>query len=163
DDCGRRAPTGTRYLVEFVSANPTGPITVASGRHAAWGDALCRILEAAGHDVEREFYVNDQGTQVLKFGESIAARARGEEPPVDEHEVALWLRRSELGDDEDRVLRRSDGEWTYFGADIAYHLDTRQPGYARLIDHWGADHHGYVARMHAAWRALGGDPDALEI
>ena len=240
DDCGRRAPTGTRYLVEFVSANPTGPITVASGRHAAWGDALCRILEAAGHDVEREFYVNDQGTQVLKFGESIAARARGEEPPEDgyrgeyvidlaarlpgaadadaselaergvelmvedigttlerfrvrfdrffyehvlpsegeieralellrerghvyEHEGALWLRTSELGDDKDRVLRRSNGEWTYFGADIAYHLDKRQRGYERLIDLWGADHHGYVARMHAAWRALGGDPDALEI
>ena len=70
-------------LVEFVSANPTGPITVASGRHAAYGDSLCRVLELAGHEVEREYYVNDHGTQVRLFGESIRARARGEEPPED--------------------------------------------------------------------------------
>ncbi len=63
-----------------MSANPTGPITVASGRHAAYGDSLCRILEFAGHEVEREYYVNDFGSQVRKFGESIGARARGEEP-----------------------------------------------------------------------------------
>ena len=66
-----------------MSANPTGPITVASARHAAYGDSLCRILEHAGHDVEREYYVNDAGTQVRRFGESIRARARGEEPPED--------------------------------------------------------------------------------
>ena len=69
--------------VEFVSANPTGPITVASGRHAAYGDSLARILERAGHRVEREYYVNDAGGQVQRFGESIRARARGEEPPED--------------------------------------------------------------------------------
>ena len=69
--------------MEFVSANPTGPITVASGRHAAYGDSLCRILEYAGNEVEREYYVNDAGTQVRRFGESIRARARGEEPPED--------------------------------------------------------------------------------
>ena len=72
-----------RILVEFVSANPTGPITVASGRHAAYGDSLCRILSFAGHAVEREYYVNDHGTQVLLFGQSIGARARGEDPPED--------------------------------------------------------------------------------
>ena len=71
---------GKRVQVEFVSANPTGPITVASGRHAAYGDSLARILEFAGNAVEREYYVNDAGTQVRKFGESIRARARGEEP-----------------------------------------------------------------------------------
>ncbi len=240
DGYGQLPPTGARHLVEFVSANPTGPITVASGRHAAWGDALSRILEAAGHDVQREYYVNDAGTQVLRFGESIRARARGEEPPEDgyrgeyvaeladrlggggdaepaelaeagveliveeirttlerfrvrfdrffrehelhregaieralallrehghiyEHEGALWLRTSELGDDKDRVLRRSDGEYTYFAADIAYHLDKRDRGFDRMIDLWGADHHGYVARMHAAWAGLEGDPAALEI
>ena len=74
---------GERVNVEFVSANPTGPITIASARHAAYGDALCRVLERAGYDVDREYYVNDAGTQVRRFGESILARARGEEPPED--------------------------------------------------------------------------------
>ena len=83
EDYGRSPETGQRFLVEFVSANPTGPITVAAGRHAAWGDSLCRILDLAGNAVEREYYVNDQGSQVLRFGESIRARARGEEPPED--------------------------------------------------------------------------------
>ena len=80
---GGVAPAPERVLVEFVSANPTGPMTVASGRHAAYGDALCRILAFAGHEVQREFYVNDHGGQIRRFGESIAARARGEEPPED--------------------------------------------------------------------------------
>src|SRR5919106_6454258 len=74
---------GERINLEFVSANPTGPITIASARHAAYGDSLGRILERAGHDVEREYYVNDAGSQVERFGESIRARARGEEPPDD--------------------------------------------------------------------------------
>ena len=78
-----RPETAERVNVEFVSANPTGPLTVASGRHAAYGDSLCRILAYAGHEVEREYYVNDHGTQVRRFGESIQARARGEEPPED--------------------------------------------------------------------------------
>src|ERR687891_2171617 len=72
---------GRRVQVEFVSANPTGPITVAAGRHAAYGDSLARVLELAGNTVEREYYINDYGTQVRRFGESIRARARGEEPP----------------------------------------------------------------------------------
>ena len=76
-----RPEVAERVNVEFVSANPTGPLHVASGRHAAYGDSLSRILELAGHEVEREYYVNDRGTQALRFGESIGARARGEEPP----------------------------------------------------------------------------------
>ena len=229
-----------RVQVEFVSANPTGPITVASGRHAAWGDSLARILEFAGHDVDREYYVNDHGSQVLRFGESIQARARGEEPPEDgyrghyvrelaeriadaaggdpwevarqgvdlmveqvratlerfrvrfdrffhestlhedgtiertlelleqgnltyEHDGALWLRTTTLGDDKDRVLRRASGDYTYFTADIAYHLNKRERGLERVIDLWGADHHGHVARMQSAWQALGGEPGKLEL
>jgi arginyl-tRNA synthetase len=230
-----------RILVEFVSANPTGPITVASARHAAYGDSLSRILEFAGHAIEREYYVNDAGGQVRRFGESIQARARGEEPPDDgyrgeyvvelasridgaadadpddlarrgvqlmiegvqatldrfrvhmdhfffestlhekkeieralevldehgqlyEHEGALWLRTTRFGDDKDRVLRRSTGEYTYFAADIGYHEDKRErEKYDRLIDVWGADHHGYMSRMQAAWEALGGVPGTLEL
>ena len=231
---------GERVNVEFVSANPTGPITVASGRHAAYGDSLARLLERAGNEVEREYYINDTGTQVELFGESIRARARGEEPPeagylgdyvtelagriegaadadpdeaarrgielmlegvratlerfrvsmdeyfserslhesgaiedalrrleeqghVYEHEGALWLRTTSFGDDKDRVLRRSNGEYTYFGSDIAYHVHKLGREYDRAIDVWGADHHGYIGRLRAAWQALGGDPDKFEI
>ncbi|MBA3510101.1 MAG: arginine--tRNA ligase, partial [Thermoleophilaceae bacterium] len=82
DDYGR-GTGGERVNVEFVSANPTGPVTVASARHAAYGDSLSRVLEMAGHEVEREYYVNDHGTQIERFGASIRARARGEEPPED--------------------------------------------------------------------------------
>jgi arginyl-tRNA synthetase len=222
-----------RILVEFVSANPTGPLTAASGRHAAYGDSLARVLELGGHEVEREFYVNDYGTQIELFGRSIAARMRGEEPPeggyqgayvaelaaelaregVDpddletltkggveamlerlratlqryrvrfdrffserslheedrvgraldalgqehlyESDGATWMRTTTFGDDKDRVLRRSSGELTYFASDIAYHDDKRGRGYDRLINVLGADHHGYVARMKAAFAALG--------
>ncbi|HYP47491.1 MAG TPA: arginine--tRNA ligase, partial [Thermoleophilaceae bacterium] len=228
---------GERVNVEFVRANPTGPITVASARHAAYGDSLCRILELAGHEVEREFYVNDAGSQVLRFGESVRARARGEEPPEDgyrggyvtalarridgaadaepselarrgvelmlesmrgslerfgvqmdrffyesslheqgavdavlerlgdvyEAEGASWLRTTAFGDDKDRVLKRSSGEFTYFAPDIAYHADKLGRGYDRAIDIWGADHHGYIRRLSAAWQAIGGDPERFEI
>jgi arginyl-tRNA synthetase len=237
---GGRAERPERILVEFVSANPTGPITAASGRHAAFGDALARLFEFAGHDVQREYYVNDTGTQVLRFGESIRARARGEEPPEDgyrgeyvaelaqripgaadadpeelarqgvalmlegvretlgrfrvemdnffaerslyeqgaveralerlreaglvfETEGATWLRTTEFGDDKDRVLRRSDGEITYFGADIAYRETWLERGFERAVNPLGADHHGYQARIKAAWKALGGDPERLEV
>jgi arginyl-tRNA synthetase len=231
-----------RVLIEFVSANPTGPLTAAGGRHAAFGDALARLLDLAGHEVEREYYVNDHGSQVRKLGESIRARARGEpvpeggyigdyvaelaaripnaadadsnvlaqrgveemvsairatlerfrvqfdtffserslheaDPsPVERHyaelerrghifrsEGAVWLRTSEFGDDKDRVMRRSDGDHTYFAADVAYHEDKRERGFDRLIDVWGADHHGYVERLQAAWQALDGEPGALEL
>jgi len=237
---GGRADPAERVLVEFVSANPTGPITAASGRHAAFGDALARLLAFAGHEPTREFYVNDSGTQVLRFGESIKARARGEEPPDDGYrgdyvkdlaaqlpgaadadpadlardglalmveqiaatlerfrvrmddffserslhesgavddvlgpledaglvftsEGAVWFRATNFGDDKDRVLRRSGGEVTYFGADIAYHRDKLRRGFDRAISLLGADHHGYVARIKAAWQALGGDPARFEI
>jgi len=232
-----------RILVEFVSANPTGPMHVGHARNAAYGDALGRMLELHGHSVEREFYVNDAGSQVRKFGESIQALARGEqvaedgyrgdyvaelagrlpdaatldaadlgragvavmveeikaslarfrvvgfgrwffesalhegEPSPFAHTLAvleqeghtyrddgaLWLRTTEFGDDKDRVLERSDGEHTYFATDIAYHQDKRERGFERQIDVWGADHHGYVLRMKAAYEALGGDPAELEL
>jgi arginyl-tRNA synthetase len=248
-----------RIVVEFVSANPTGPMHVGHARNAAYGDALARVLSFYGHRVEREFYVNDAGSQVLKLGESIAALARGEQVPEDgyrgdyvpalvaevqdmlgvesaasvdpaelgaaavkamvarmqssladfrvqgfdhwayettlhaprenlrgpsgeavspvDHALALleqsghtyrgdgalWLRTTDFGDDKDRVLVRSSGEHTYFASDIAYHQDKRERGFERQIDVWGADHHGYTARMKAAYEALGGDPGHLEM
>jgi arginyl-tRNA synthetase len=231
-----------RILVEFVSANPTGPMHVGHARNAAYGDALGRLLAFHGHEVEREFYVNDAGSQVSKLGESILALARGEQVPEDGYrgayveqlvhlaktqstapaevghaavammvgamqealaafnvegfdhwayesklhegdpspvahtlailereghtyrsEGALWLRSTDYGDDKDRVLIRSNGEHTYFASDIAYHQDKRERGFDRQIDVWGADHHGYVARMKAAYEALGGDPEHLEL
>jgi arginyl-tRNA synthetase len=260
EDFGRGdAASPERVLVEFVSANPTGPMHVGHARNAAYGDALARVLSFHGHEVEREFYVNDAGSQVLKLGESIAALARGDEVPEDgyrgdyvpalvaevkaalgtpdlasrapaevgaaavkamvarmqsslaafrvrdfdhwayestlhapradlqgpdgaaispvdhalalleqsghtyRHEGALWLRTSDFGDDKDRVLVRSSGEHTYFASDIAYHQDKRERGFERQIDVWGADHHGYMARMKAAYEALDGDPGHLEM
>ncbi|MEK6326608.1 MAG: arginine--tRNA ligase [Actinomycetota bacterium] len=242
DAFGRGAPERPeRILVEFVSANPTGPLTAAQGRHAGYGDSLARLLALAGHRVEREYYLNDAGGQVRLFAESIAARMQGREPPeggyqgeyvaelarelsaagadpgdlddvarrgievmrgrieatldrfgvrfdswfsqrslhgaggversietlrarghVYESEGAIWLRTTAFGDDKDRVLIRSDGEPTYFGADIAYHRDKLERGADRLLDPLGADHHGYVARMRAAIEALGADPDRFE-
>ena len=253
------APSPERIIVEFVSANPTGPMHVGHARNAAYGDALARVLAFHGHLLEREFYVNDAGSQVRKLGESIRAIARGEEVPEDGYrgdyvgllveeveresagdsdaatldpnelgaaavrvmvgrmqsslgafrvqdfdhwayestlhsscedlrdadgqplssvdhalallgerghtyrsEGALWLRTTDYGDDKDRVLVRSSGEHTYFASDIAYHQDKRERGFDRQIDVWGADHHGYVARMKAAYEALGGDPGHLE-
>jgi arginyl-tRNA synthetase len=235
------APEPERVQVEFVSANPTGPLTAAGGRHAAFGDALARLLDFAGHSVEREYLLNDVGGQVEQFARSIAARMRGEEPPDDgysgdyvleladrlqaagvspddldavarlgteamrerisstlerygvrfdtwasqraveeagkvtqtiellrdaghvyESEDATWLRTSDFGDDKDRVLVRADGEPTYFAADIAYHRDKLERGAERLIDVWGADHHGYMTRMRAALAWIGADPDRFE-
>ncbi len=229
-----------RVNVEFVSANPTGPVHVGGARNAAYGDALARVLTLAGHDVHREFYVNDFGSQIGKLGESVQARARGEELPEDgyqgdyvrtlaetipnaaslpleelsqravtlmvesaraslarfrvefdtwysekslhdekkvEHafevlaeqgrtyreEGALWLATTEFGDDKPRVIERATGEHTYFASDIAYHQDKRERGFDLLIDVWGADHHGYTQRMHAAYEALGGAGDELEL
>ena len=238
---GARRPE--RILVEFISANPTGPMHVGHARNAAYGDSLARMLALYGHSVEREFYVNDAGSQVAKFGASIQALARGEPLPEDgyhgdyvaelaaripeaatieadtlgraavalliedfkaplaafrvedfdrwyvesalyaghpsavertlellersghtyESDGALWLRTTDFGDDKDRVLVRSGGEHTYFAPDIAYHQDKRDRGFDRQIDVWGADHHGYVRRMKAAYEALGGDPGELEL
>ncbi len=231
-----------RILVEFVSANPTGPMHVGHARNAAYGDSLARVLACYGHEVEREFYVNDAGSQVRKLGESIRALARGEPLPEDgykgdyvaelvaklrnaatmesaelghaavaimigqitaslsefrvsfdswayesalhvgdpspvEHALtileqqghayrqdgALWLRTTDYSDDKDRVLVRSSGEHTYFASDIAYHQAKRERGFERQIDVWGADHHGYLARMKAAYAALGGEEEHLEM
>ena len=228
--------------VEFVSANPTGPVHVGGTRNAVYGDALARLFSFVGHKVHREYYVNDAGSQIRALGVSVQARARGEEPPedgyqgeyiialaadipgaadlpVDEvarlavelmvaeaerslarlrvvfddwfHETtlhvgtpspvakaleildrdgrtftsdeALWLRTTEFDDDKDRVLERSSGEHTYFASDIAYHQDKLDRGFDLMIDVWGADHHGYIKRMHAAIAALGHDPACLEL
>jgi arginyl-tRNA synthetase len=226
--------------VEFVSANPTGPLTAAGGRHAAFGDSLARILERAGRQVERHYYLNDTGGQVLRFASSIAAAMTGGAPPEDGYEGAYvaelgrelqavgadpedldevgrlavaamrerieatlarfgvvydnwysergyqesgkmeaaieslreaghvygsegatWLRTSEFGDDKDRVLLRSDGEPTYFAADISYHLEKSRE-FDHLINVLGVDHHGYVARMRAALGAAGAAPEKFE-
>jgi arginyl-tRNA synthetase len=231
--------------VEFVSANPTGPLHVGHARNAAFGDALARLFSFVGHDVTREFYINDFGSQVANFGRSVQARARGEEVgedgyvgdyvatlaleisdtatrPVEEvgaeavammvarardslhafgvefdvwfsekslHEAgpdgssgvshgfdvlaahghsytadgALWLRTTDFGDDKDRVIERSTGEHTYFASDIAYAQHKRERGFDRMVYVLGADHHGYIGRMRAAFEALGGDPDALDL
>jgi arginyl-tRNA synthetase len=246
-DAGERFGAGgaspaRRILVEFVSANPTGPLVAASGRHAAYGDALSRILQHHGHTVSREYYFNDAGSQIRLLGESVQARARGEAvpdggyqgdyvraladeiPSVDtmpvpdvsarsvevllaqikatlerygvhydqffseralhegspsyldralevvgdgghsyESDGALWLRATTFGDDKDRVLRRSDGEPTYLAADLAYLLEKIERGIELQLLPVGADHHGYVARMKAAFAALGGNPDELEM
>lgn len=225
---------GTRILLEFVSANPTGPLHAGHGRGAAYGDSLARILERCGHAVDRENYLNDRGTQMQLFAASLRARRDGTELPeggyrgayigewaaempadvdpmawgedravadhratlegmsvsfdswfsersmvesgaidvtladlrargvVDDADGAVWLRSTEFGDDKDRVLVKSDGEYTYLLPDIAYHRDKFARGYDLLIDVWGADHHGYVPRMKAAMQALGHDPSELE-
>jgi arginyl-tRNA synthetase len=231
-----------RISLEFVSANPTGPVVAASGRHAAYGDSLGRILEYHGHSISREYYVNDAGSQVRRLGESVRARALGQEPPEDgyqgdyvavlaqeidgagdesvdiavltdrvvaamvagikttmtrygvdydtyfserslyegspntversiaeieegghiyHHDGAIWLRTTSFGDDKDRVLIRSGGEPTYFASDVAYMESKRERGFERQILVLGADHHGYVGRLKAAFQALGGDPSIL--
>jgi arginyl-tRNA synthetase len=242
---GDTATRAQRVNVEFVSANPTGPLHVGHARNAAYGDALGRMLAFVGHAVTREYYVNDYGSQVLNLGRSVQARARGEEVPEDgyvgdyvatlaleisgaatrpveevaadavammldrirstlhafgveidvwfserslheptggapsgvEHgfdvleqqgnsfraEGALWLRTTEFGDDKDRVLERSTGEHTYFASDIAYAQNKRDRGFDHMIYVLGADHHGYIGRMKAAFQALGGDPEALDL
>ncbi|MBC16150.1 MAG: arginine--tRNA ligase [Desulfovibrio sp.] len=236
---------GTRVQVEYVSANPTGPLHIGHGRGAALGDSLTRILEKAGYDVEAEYYINDAGRQMLILGGSILYRAKqlggqdvaepedfykGEyikdiaaemlkrQPDLLEldeaeatelckdygkdvilegikedlaafgvrHDVwfsekslvtdgkvdetfadltasgmgyeadgAYWFKSTELGDDKDRVLRKSNGDTTYFASDIAYHDNKFKRGFDLVVDIWGADHHGYIPRMMAACEALG--------
>lgn len=244
---------GRRVLVEFVSANPTGPLHVAHGRGAALGDGIAALLEWTGHAVAREFYVNDAGVQIDRLAESLEARwrqQRGEAASIPEggyhgdylidlarvvdadlgpelatlasearrralrdyaverlrqeqdadlrefgvhfdsyfseselyaaglltetrqelrtrgltyeQEGAVWLRTAAFGDDKDRVLVKSDGTFTYFLPDIAYHRDKARRGFDHAINVWGADHHGYVPRMKAALAALG-LPDFLDV
>ena len=236
EDYGRSTiGSGRRVLVEFVSANPTGPVHAGHARGATYGDALARLLDFAGFEVGREFYINDRGVQMLTFAASLAARSAGEEPPeggymgqyvadwaqkmptdadplewgyahalgdqrrvleslnvrfdhwfserdmvatgaiertledlrsrgvVYDEDGAVWLRSTDYGDDKDRVLVKSDGEYTYLLPDIAYHRDKFARGWDLLVDVLGADHHGYVARMKAAAEALGHRPDDLEM
>jgi len=251
EDYGRRPPQGRRVMVEFVSANPTGPLHVGHGRGAAIGDALARLLGRAGYEVSREYYVNDAGRQMRLLGQSVLARMRelaGRTDPFPENHYqgeyirglarevyektapdrpeedlaeeltafaagrilagikddladfgveyetwfsekslhregqvekalqslkdkgflyerdgALFFRSTDFGDDRDRVLIKTGGDGTYFQADLAYHWNKLQRGFDQLIDVWGADHHGYVARVRAAVAALGGDPEALKV
>ena len=225
---------GETVMVEFVSANPTGPLHAGHGRGACFGDSVARLYERCGHEVTREFYINDRGTQMQLYAGSLAARAAGTDVPeggyrgryiedwaaemptdadpfewgyqralasqravlealdihfdswfsersmiasgaidvtmadlrdadaVYEADGAVWLRSSDHGDDKDRVLVKSDGEFTYLMPDVAYHRDKFSRA-DRLVNVWGADHHGYVARMHAAMRALGHEASELEV
>lgn len=236
---------GKKVQVEYVSANPTGPLHIGHGRGAALGDSLIRILEKAGYEVEAEYYVNDAGRQMLILGQSILYRLRqvaGQSPaePEDyykgeyiqdiaklvleeqpaildgpeekaiaickekgmqiildgiredlasfgvrhdmwfsekslvekglvaetfedlrasglgfEQDGAFWFKSSQFGDDKDRVLRKSNGDTTYFASDIAYHDNKFKRGFDIAIDIWGADHHGYIPRMQAACEAIG--------
>ena len=226
---------GTAVNVEFVSANPTGPLHVGGGRWAAYGDTLCNILARCGFAPHREYYLNDRGRQMAAFGESLVARRQGAEPPEDGYhgdyvrewadempddadplewgyararrdvaeslarlgvsfdtwsseralvssgamddvlatlegrdaayraDGAIWLRSADGGDDKDRVLVRSNGDPTYLLPDIAYHADKLARGFDLMIDVWGADHHGYVARLTAGVCALGHRRDQLEV
>ncbi|MEV5763743.1 arginine--tRNA ligase [Micromonospora sp. NPDC052213] len=240
---------GQRINLEFVSANPTGPVHIGGVRWAAVGDALSRLLRATGADVGTEYYFNDAGSQIDRFARSLLAAAKGEPAPEDgyagayiteiadavrgirpdvrelddaaaqeifrvegvalmfeeiktslrgfgvefdtyfnekdlhdrgeldlalerlraqgrvfESDGATWLRTTDFGDDKDRVLRKSNGEWTYFAADCAYYLDKRERGFERVVIMLGADHHGYIGRMKAMAACFGDDPERnLEI
>ena len=248
------APTKEKIQLEYVSANPTGPLHVGHGRGAAVGSSLANLMKAAGYDVTREYYINDAGNQINNLAASVNARyleAYGidvefpengyhghdiietaerikriygdkflhmdEDKRIEEFRTialkeklaalkedleafnvtydvwfseqtlhdgnkikeacdlltergymyekdgALWLKATEHGDDKDRVVIRDNGVPTYFAADIAYHRNKFERGFDRVINLWGADHHGYIARMKAAVGALGYNPDQLEI
>lgn len=245
---------GKRVQVEFVSVNPTGPLHVGHGKCAAVGDALSSILKAAGYEVEKEYYINDQGKQIDILGQSVQTRYNNllgekEEFPADgykgeyifdiakevidkfqdkykgrndketqeffkeftlkkilsgikkdlksfgvefdvwfsekslyeqdklqkviellkqrgflyEKEGALWLKSTDFGDEKDRVVIRENNIPTYFASDIVYHQNKHQRGFDKVIDIWGADHHGYIKRMKAAAQALGYSEDFLDM
>ncbi|MBP1964076.1 arginine--tRNA ligase [Paenibacillus aceris] len=250
----RNVGQGLKVQVEFVSANPTGSLHLGHARGAAVGDVLCNVLDLAGYDVSREYYINDAGNQVVNLAKSIEARylqALGQDaempedgyfgedikgfaadlaaeegdrllslsdderrayfrsyglkkeldkikrdlgrfgvrfdnwfsetsiyednliPPVlqelrdnghiYEEEGATWLNTTPLGDDKNRVLIKNDGSFTYLTPDIAYHRNKFGRGFERLINIWGADHHGYIPRMKAAMTALGFEADRLVV
>ncbi|HKD98825.1 MAG TPA: arginine--tRNA ligase [Micromonosporaceae bacterium] len=235
---------GEKINLEFVSANPTGPVHIGGVRWAAVGDALARLLAAEGATVGTEYYFNDAGSQIDRFARSLLAAAKGQPTPEDgyggdyiaeiatavtqkhpdatqlpdpqaqevfrvegvalmfdeikgalsgfgvhfdtyfnekdlhdrgelqlaldrltaqghvfEADGATWLRTTDFGDDKDRVVRKSDGEWTYFAADCAYYLDKRERGFDRVVIMLGADHHGYIGRMRAMVACFGDNPD----
>ncbi|MEW5894797.1 MAG: arginine--tRNA ligase [Candidatus Omnitrophota bacterium] len=247
---------GKKVLIEFVSSNPTGPLTIAHARQAAVGDVLANLLNFCGFDAKREYYVNDGGNQVVMLGLSIEYRIKeilGEkidfpencyqgayikgmakifmenhkirtaddlsnlpnktlelqnfgvtylmdvireelndfgvlfdiwsyESRVSNHQAveealkeldakgflfekdgALWFRSTNFGDDKDRVVRKSDGNYTYLAPDIAYHKNKYERGFDRVYNIWGPDHHGYIPRIKAAVQALGHNVDDLEV
>jgi arginyl-tRNA synthetase len=251
DRFGQQPASGRQVMVEFVSANPTGPLHVGHGRNAALGDSICNLLQSQGAEVLREFYYNDAGVQINNLGISVQKRLQGFKPGDAEwpenayngdyiadiaadylakktvksddreftasgdtddlhaitqfavaflrHEQdldlrafgvnfdhyflesslyssgrvedtvqrlvasgktfedggALWLRTTEYGDDKDRVMRKSDGTYTYFVPDVAYHLNKFERGYTQVINVQGTDHHGTVARVRAGLQAVG--------
>ena len=256
---GSQAPNGKRIMVEFVSANPTGPLHVGHGRQAALGDAICNLFQTQGWDVYREFYYNDAGVQIGTLATSTQLRAKGFKPgdecwPTDpdnpaskgfyngdyirdiaadflakktvqaddrsftasgdinnlddlrqfavaylrheqdldlqafavkfdnyylesslytsgkvadtvtrltdagktfEQDGALWLRSTEYGDDKDRVMRKSDGTFTYFVPDVAYHISKFERGFDKVVNIQGTDHHGTISRVRAGLQAAG--------
>jgi arginyl-tRNA synthetase len=219
---GGQAEEPERVQVEMVSANPTGPIVVSAARNGAYGDSVARLLGFAGHEVEREYYYNDAGTQMERFRASVEAAREGREPPEDayrgeyiddlarldgdpvpvvlaqteatlerfrihfdswalqselekrvpelltridtyEKDGAVWARSSAYGDEQDRVVIRSNGQPTYRAADIAYLEDKLARGYDRAIYVLGADHHGTRNWYAAVARMLGHDPQRLEV
>lgn len=246
---------GKRVLVEFVSANPTGPLHIGHAKGAAVGNSLCNLLQEMGYIVEREYYINDAGRQIKMLGLSLYARyqqllgieyefpedgyrgqyideeasalfefagekykgvpfescekeltdwaykrmldlikrdlslfavrnftswisekqlhekgevisaiddlrARGY---IYEKDKAVWFRSTDFGDDKDRVIIKSDGEYTYFASDIAYHKDKLDRGFDIIIDIWGADHHGYVPRIESVMKAFGYDSSKFRV
>ena len=238
------ALAGRNINLEFVSANPTGPVHIGAVRWAAVGDALSRVLRAAGASVGTEYYFNDAGSQIDRFARSLLAAAKGEPTPEDgyvgayiaeiaaqvtatvpdvldhadaeareifrvegielmfteikqsladfgvhfdvffnekdlhdkgeldaavermraqghvfDQDGAIWLRTTDFGDDKDRVVKKSDGDWTYFAADCAYYLDKRQRGFDKVVIMLGADHHGYIGRIKAMVACFGDDPE----
>jgi arginyl-tRNA synthetase len=251
DSFGRRPDNGQKVIVEFVSANPTGPLHVGHASQAALGDTVCNLLASQGWQVRREFYYNDAGVQIATLASSVKARLDGHQPgdaawpdnayngdyvadiaadflakatvkaddreftasgdPEDldgmrqfavaylrheqdldlqafgvrfdhyflesslyslglvastvrkivaagmtyEKDGALWLRTTDFGDDKDRVMRKSDGTYTYFVPDVAYHLDKWERGFGKAINVQGSDHHGTVARVRAGLQATG--------
>lgn len=253
ENFGRAPANGHRVLVEFVSANPTGPLHTGHTRQACLGDAICALLETQGNDVAREFYYNDAGVQIATLAASVQARLQGLKPgepgwpesayngdyiadvaadfaarktvhaddraftasgdtsdlegirqfavaylrheqdldlkalgvrfdqyylesslygsgrvaqtverlvaagKTYEADGALWLRSTDYGDDKDRVMRKSDGSYTYFVPDVAYHLAKFERGYHKAINIQGGDHHGTIARVRAGLQAAGMD------
>ena len=245
---------GLKFQIEYVSSNPTGPLHVGHGRGAAVGDAVANILSICGYDVQKEYYINDSGRQIMTLGRSVflryreilgqkvefpeecyqgdyirdlAARIKAQkgdallnEPEEDaimicarfaaqiilddirddlklfgvefdcwfseqslydsgrvdeiidnfrdretvyEKDGALWFKTSEYGDEKDRVVVKANGETTYFASDIAYHQDKFDRGFERVVDVWGADHHGYIPRMKAAVEACGYRRDQFDV
>jgi arginyl-tRNA synthetase len=219
---GGQAEPRERVQVEMVSANPTGPIIVSAARNGAYGDSVARLLDFAGHEVEREYYYNDAGRQMELFRASVEAVREGREPPEDgyrgdyieeiarvegdpvppvlaqieatlerfrihfdswalqseqekhvpellkridtyEQDGAVWARSSAYGDEQDRVVIRSNGQPTYRAADIAYLVDKLERGFERAIYVLGADHHGTRKWYAAVARMLGYDPERVEV